>query len=209
MIGIIDYGVGNVSAFLNVFQEIGVPVAIVTEPTAIKSVDKLILPGVGSFDYAMQAFNDAGFREYTEEAVLARDVPILGICVGMQMLANSSDEGMLPGFGWLDASVKRLSRAKISNGGLLPLPHMGWNDVVPTNAGVESLFEGISITESKFYFLHSYFFSPNDKLIALAEVEYGIKFCCAASKKNIYGVQFHPEKSHGAGAKLLKNFSKL
>ena len=201
MIGVIDYGVGNVKAFLNVFHRLGVAAVRVNAAEDMAHTRSLILPGVGSFDHAMRALNDSGMRDTLERRVLEDCVPILGICVGMQMLAQTSDEGKLPGLGWLAARVKKLDGITA-----LPLPHMGWNniDLDPKCP----LFKGF-VDSPLFYFLHSYYFSSTDADDITAEANYGTNFSCAVQKGNIFGIQCHPEKSHENGALLLKNFSEL
>jgi glutamine amidotransferase len=204
MIAIIDYGVGNIRAFVNIYKQLNVSIKIAQTAEDLTGVSKLILPGVGSFDYAMQRLEQSGMGPTLNELVLNNEVPIIGICVGMQMLAKSSDEGELPGLGWIDATVKKFDASKIKYS--THLPHMGWNDVKPV---VENkLLIGLE-SEAKFYFLHSYYFQCNQQVDEIAICEYGIDFTCAVNFKNIYGVQFHPEKSHQYGIQLLQNFSNL
>lgn len=204
MIALINYGLGNIQAFVNVYQRLHIPVTIATSAEEIRKADKLILPGVGHFDHAMQLFNASGMRDAVEQQVLQQQVPILGICVGMQMLANRSDEGSEQGLGWIDGEVKSLQTAipPLLN---LPLPHMGWNDVSPVVAN--PLFDGFDVNDSRFYFLHSYYFACANAQHEIASAYYGLNFCCAVNRNNIYGVQFHPEKSHHFGEQLLKNFA--
>lgn len=203
MIGIISYGVGNVQAFLNIYQKLHIPAIEVKTVRELDSCEKLILPGVGAFDHAMNLFNASGMAESVNELVLNKKTPVLGVCVGMQMMANSSDEGMQPGLSWIDAKVKKFDESKISF--KTHLPHMGWNDIVIVkNSG---LFSGL--TSPKYYFLHSYYFDCNEPDDAIAVTEYGINFVSAANHDNVYGVQFHPEKSHRFGIKLLENFAVL
>lgn len=204
MIGIIDYGVGNIRAFINIYKKLSIPVKLVTTEEEFKGIEKLILPGVGSFDYAMERLQLSGMRSKLDALVVENSIPILGICVGMQMLAETSDEGSLRGLGWIDASVKKFDTSKIPFD--THLPHMGWNDVNPI--GNSKLFDGLQ-DNSKFYFLHSYYFLPNNADMEIAATDYGIHFCCAVNYKNIYGVQFHPEKSHQYGIRLLNNFAKI
>jgi glutamine amidotransferase len=204
MITIIDYGLGNIRAFLNVYQRIGINVMIGHNVNDIKNATKLILPGVGSFDYAMKLLNSSGLRSEVEKQVFENKIPLIGICVGMQMLAKSSDEGMLPGLGWIDGKVKKF------NTHLIPfktqLPHMGWNTILIKKSN--NLLDNLS-ENTRFYFLHSYYFECNNADDIIAETEYGLKFSSAVNNKNIYGIQFHPEKSHSNGVHLLHNFANL
>ena len=204
MISIIDYGLGNVGAFFNIYREMNIDVRYVKNRDELKGSTKLILPGVGSFDLAMKLFQDSGMSEAVTEMVFNQKIPILGICVGMQMLADSSDEGHLPGLGWIPGKVKKIDESNIKQ--RTHLPHMGWNDIVVR--GKNLLFQGLE-KDAKFYFLHSYFFDSANSETVLADVEYGNIIPCAVGSDNVYGVQFHPEKSHSYGAKLLKNFAEL
>ena len=204
MITIIDYGVGNINAFVNVYKRVNIRVKIAETAADLEDAQKLILPGVGHFDHAMSELIKSGMREKLDELVLIKKLPVIGICVGMQMMGNDSDEGTMKGLGWIDASIKKFDETKIHQG--TRLPHMGWNDVAPVK--VNPLFEGLE-TEALFYFLHSYFFECNDSSDILATSEYGGKFACAAQHENIYGIQFHPEKSHSYGETLLHNFAKI
>jgi glutamine amidotransferase len=204
MITIIDYGVGNINAFVNVYKRLDIPTRIANSAADLENVQKLILPGVGHFDHAMIELLNSGMLHKLNELVLCKRIPVMGICVGMQLMANSSEEGTHQGLGWIDASVKKFDEAKIDL--VTRLPHMGWNDVIPVVSN--PLFDGLE-QESLFYFLHSYFFDCNDKNNVLATTDYGDTFTSAAYSQNIYGVQFHPEKSHKYGEKLLHNFAKL
>ncbi len=204
MITIIDYGVGNVKAFLNTYKKLGIKVSVAQNPNDIRAAEKLILPGVGHFDYAMQCFFNSGMMEITNEIVLNRKTPILGVCVGMQMLAKSSDEGRLPGLGWVNADVLKFDSAQSSEFGRLP--HMGWNDVISQKEN--PLLLDLE-TNAKFYFLHSYYFNCMDSEDSVAISHYGFDFTSIINHQNIYGVQFHPEKSHHFGVQLLKNFAKI
>ena len=204
MITIIDYGLGNIKAFLNVYKRLNIQVAIAHQKEDLKNVSKIILPGVGAFDHAMNLLKQSGMKESLDELVLGRQIPVIGICVGMQILANSSEEGVLPGLGWIDGVVKKFDVTNLSH--KTHLPHMGWNNVVPSTD--HFLLNGLSET-SRFYFLHSYCFFCNNEKDAIAHSEYGIRFTCAVAHKNIFGVQFHPEKSHHNGVQLLKNFAEI
>jgi glutamine amidotransferase len=204
MITIIDYGLGNIKAFVNLYKRLNVPISVAKCADDLNGSTKLILPGVGAFDHAMQLLNQSGMRDTIDRLVLQQKVPIMGICVGMQILAHFSDEGHLPGLGWIKGQVRKFDVS------LLPantyLPHMGWNDVKPVIAN--PLFANLE-TDARFYFLHSYYFDCDSRQDVLAESVYGKSFSCAVHYNNIYGVQFHPEKSHHFGIQLLKNFSDL
>jgi glutamine amidotransferase len=204
MIGILSYGLGNIKAFENIYRKNNVPVKIVSQAADLSGVERLILPGVGAFDHAMERFNESGLRSAVEEMVLVHKMPVIGICVGMQMLANGSDEGQLPGLGWVPGYVKKFDESTIPYD--THLPHMGWNDVSAHDE--TSLFAEMQ-EPLKYYFLHSYYFDNENQEQALATAEYGIRFTCAVQNRNVYGVQFHPEKSHYCGIQLLLNFSKL
>jgi glutamine amidotransferase len=204
MITIVDYGLGNIAAFANVYNRANINVSIARTADDLKGASKLILPGVGHFDHAMELLQQSGMRDKLDDLVLRERAPVIGICVGMQILARSSEEGRLPGLGWLDADVKAFkSRAATKD---MALPHMGWNDVRPTSAN--KLFEELE-TGARFYFLHSYYFDCDRQQDVLAICNYGADFGCAVHSANIYGVQFHPEKSHRFGTCLLKNFAEL
>ncbi len=205
MIALIDYGIGNLQAFLNLYQRLHIPVTVATTAEHIEQADKLILPGVGHFDHAMQLFNASSMKDAIVRRVTTEGIPIIGICVGMQMLAYSSDEGIERGLGWVPGHVRSLKHAVAQTN--LPMPHMGWNDVVPS---VDApLFKNFTADDTRFYFLHSYYFEPEHSDFCMARCDYGITFSCAVSKGNVFGVQFHPEKSHHFGEQLLKNFAEL
>lgn len=204
MIVIIDYGLGNILAFVNTFKRMNIPVTVVGNAGELSKATKLILPGVGAFDHAMEMLHASGMRQPLNELVLERKVPILGICVGMQILADFSEEGDLPGLGWIPGRVRAFKSKPQSAG--LPLPHMGWNDVHPVKN--QRLFKGLE-TDARFYFLHSYFFECDKQDNVVAVADYGMNFTCAVLSKNVYGVQFHPEKSHQWGMQLLKNFAEV
>jgi len=204
MISIVDYGLGNIRAFLNVFKRLNIEARTAATPAELQGADKVILPGVGHFDHAMQRLEQSGMRPVLDELALERRVPVLGVCVGMQMLGTASEEGTLPGLGWIDAKVRHFGA--LAPSGELPLPHMGWNDVRPV-AG-NPLFAGLG-SDARFYFLHSYYFDCTHQSDRLADASYGGDFACAVNSGNIYGVQFHPEKSHSCGTRLLQNFADL
>jgi len=204
MITIIDYGVGNIKAFYNIFSKLSVNVKIAQKPKDLINATKLILPGVGHFDYAMKRFSESGMLNVVDEMVMNHNIPILGICVGMQMLAKTSEEGVMPGLGWINATVKKIDTNLLSQ--TTRLPHMGWNDVsVKTE---NPLLKNLEFN-SRFYFLHSYYFETNLASDSIAFSNYGKEFTCVVNHKNIYGVQFHPEKSHHYGVQLLNNFANI
>lgn len=202
MIGILDYGVGNVNAFLNVYKRLGIHAKAISDPSCLHLASHLVLPGVGSFDYAMDRFNASGLKGPTEERVIDSGIPLLGVCVGMQMLASRSDEGFLPGLNWIPGTVQRFS---VYNQCKLPLPHMGWNDLVLERE--DKITGGLDV--ASFYFLHSFVYRSEDSNAVLASSDYGGKFEVVINKNNIYGIQCHPEKSHTFGSKFLKNFSEI
>lgn len=204
MIHIVDYGLGNVQAFLTMFKRLGLEATRAKTATDLMGACKIILPGVGAFDHAIELLDQSGMRPVLETLVVKDKVPVLGICVGMQILATSSEEGRLPGLGWVPGKVRSFRSNEQSTS--LPLPHMGWNDVQPKSDS--SIFAGLE-SDARFYFLHSYFFECDDPSHVAATAFYGLDFSCAVSAGNVYGVQFHPEKSHHFGAQLLKNFAEL
>jgi glutamine amidotransferase len=202
MIGVVDYGVGNITAFLNLLKRLG------HEAVAVRSVDqfhlvhRLILPGVGSFDHAMIGLNRSGLRSELERVVSEDARPVLGVCVGMQMLGDESEEGKEAGLGWIPGKVARLTGPQGTQ--KLRLPHMGWNDVEPVSS--DCVFQGSH--KPRFYFLHSYAFVPDDSRHVLAHSQYGDEIVAAVRRGHVWGTQFHPEKSHGWGADLLNNFAR-
>lgn len=204
MITLIDYGVGNIFAFQNVYKRLDIPTKIAKTASDLEHTEKIILPGVGSFDYAMKRLNASGMREKLDELVLQNKVPVIGICVGMQMMGNKSDEGREDGLKWIDADILKFDENLIRQ--RTKLPHMGWNDVTPVKD--HPLFYGLE-KNAIFYFLHSYYFNCNNPADTLAVSDYGLQFTSAANRNNIFGIQFHPEKSHQYGEKLLNNFAKI
>lgn len=204
MIAVIDYGLGNIKAFANVYTRLNIPFKVASKAEDLQGATRFILPGVGAFDYAMSRLHQSGMREPLEKLVLLDKLPVLGICVGMQILAKSSEEGILPGLGWIDAEVKKIDASGLSH--RPKLPHMGWDKVLLVRS--DPLLNGLD-GSPRFYFLHSYYFSCNNQEDVLAETEYGSKFACAVKHGNIYGVQFHPEKSHHNGINILKNFGTI
>lgn len=201
MIRIIDYGLGNVASFLNAYKALNIQCDVARHPSDLENASHIILPGVGSFDFAMNLFNSSGLRDVVESKVVENKVPLLGICVGMQILGDQSEEGSQKGLGWINGSIEKL---KTADSNRFPLPHMGWNSINITTEN--KLFDNVD-KQKGFYFLHSYIFQANKYQIASAD--YTVEFCCSINNENIYGVQFHPEKSLSNGLELLKNFSNI
>lgn len=204
MITIIDYGSGNISAIENIYEKLKIPVKIAKTPEDVVGSDKLFLPGVGAFDETIAKLDHTGFREVLDQEVKVNKVPIIGICVGMQILAESSEEGELPGLGYIKGRVRKLDQTLLS--AKPKLPHLGWNHVNVLRPS--QLFSGID-HDIGFYFLHTYYFECSDTENILATTEYGKTFPSAVYAENVYGCQFHPEKSHHNGVSLLKNFALL
>lgn len=205
MIRIVDYGVGNIQAFMTLYKRLGIDAQRAHAAEDLAGATRLILPGVGHFDHSMQRLNDSGMRPALEAMVLGQGVPVLGVCVGMQMLAAGSDEGSLPGLNWVPGRVRAFATNPLSAS--LPMPHMGWNDVHPA-AGSQMFSTGFD-DSAQFYFLHSFYFDAQDKADVAATAHYGLDFDAVVSRGHIHGVQCHPEKSHHWGAQLLKNFAEL
>ena len=200
MTGIVDYGMGNLGSVKRKLDRIGVESVISSKPDELAACKKLILPGVGHFGMAVGELKKRGLWDYLNEAVLNQKKPILGICLGMQLMAKTSEEGDAEGFGWFDATVVRF---RIEDTLRYKIPHMGWNGV--TVEKESPLFEGIHRT-SGFYFVHAYHMVCKEETDILNQTIYNIPFVSAVEKGNIIGVQYHPEKSHDAGERLLRNF---
>ncbi len=201
MIVIVDYGMGNLGSILNMFRRIGVRTRVAGDPESVRTAEKILLPGVGSFDAAMQRIDASGFREVLDHKAMEERVPVLGICLGMQLLTRRSEEGSLPGLGWIDADTRRFP----SSPGL-KVPHMGWNVAEPTR---ESPLTAELPEDSRFYFVHSYFVRVDDSEHSVMRTTHGVEFDAAVQRDNIFGAQFHPEKSHKFGMRLLSNFAAL
>ena len=202
MITIIDYGMGNIGSMVNMLKKIGFSSNVTSDIKLISSAKKIILPGVGSFDAAMSSINSIkGLKETLTNSVMVNKTPILGVCLGMQLLTMESEEGKLPGLAWIDAKT-----IKFSDNKMLKVPHMGWN-VVKSNNNTPLTDDGDS--ELRFYFVHSYYVLVKNQKNSAMKTTYGIEFDSAIQNNNIYGVQFHPEKSHTYGMNLLKNFCNL
>lgn len=198
---IIDYGMGNLGSVLNMLRRVGAPAWISGDPDEIARAGKILLPGVGSYDQAMKAIATSGIREVLDHKALVEKVPVLGICLGMQLLVDGSEEGNEPGLGWISGQARRFPK-----GSGLKVPHMGWNRASP--ASDDPLTRDLG-DEARFYFVHSYYVSadrPEDRLL---RTSYGVEFDAGIRSGNIWGVQFHPEKSHRFGKQLLKNFAEI
>jgi len=204
MIAIVNYGLGNIHAIANIYKRLNIPARIASSAEDLTQAQKIVLPGVGAFDWAMTRLDQSGMRECLDDLVLCKGRPVLGICVGMQMMAKRSDEGRLEGLGWIDADVRRFDEDSFAH--KTRLPHMGWNDVVPRKDG--GLFRGLE-SGARFYFLHSYYFAPSQEGDVLAITDYNGSYASCVRSGNIFGVQFHPEKSHQWGIQLLNNFAEL
>jgi imidazole glycerol-phosphate synthase subunit HisH len=199
-ITIVDYGMGNLGSIQNMFKRIGVSATITRDLEQISQASKLVLPGVGAFDAAMTRIKNNQLIPVLNHKALVEKIPILGICLGMQLLTHGSEEGNQPGLGWIDGSCHRFSAE--AN---LKVPHMGWNRVTPMakNLLIEDLPE-----EARFYFVHSYYVKTQKPENIVLEATYGVSFAAAIQSNNILGTQFHPEKSHRFGMKLLENFAR-
>lgn len=201
LVAVVDYGVGNVGSIRNMLRKVGATHTVVTSPTELEAAGKIILPGVGAFDNAMQRLNDTGFLTTLTTLVLEQYRPVLGICLGMQLLTRRSEEGSLPGLGWVAADTVSFQTEAMDSA--QRIPHMGWNTV--TVKKPTPLFE-VNGEEQRFYFTHSYHVVCDDVADVLTETHYGYKFVSAFSRGNIYGAQFHPEKSHRFGMAFLRHF---
>jgi glutamine amidotransferase len=204
MICITDYGIGNVAAFETVYKRLGVPAKRARVPADFRAATHLVLPGVGHFDRAMHLLAESGLMPTLHQLVCEEHLPVLGICVGMQMLSEGSDEGLLPGLNWIPGRVKSFALDPEARD--LPSPHMGWNDVRPVRG---KLLADASGPRPSFYFLHSYFFDAKCPEDVAGVTRYGREFPAAVSRGNVHGVQFHPEKSHSCGVELLRRFATL
>lgn len=200
MIGVLDYGLGNVKAFLNIFEKADIEAQPIKTKENLFNSEKIILPGVGSFDSAIECLTDSGLLNSLNHEVLEEKKPVLGVCVGMQIMANCSEEGNRKGLGWIDGEVKRFNRNIPKK--KLYIPHIGWNHLTMSKG--EELFHDLS--NPLFYFLHSYHFVPNNKKDIISTTNYGYEFVSGIRNGNIWATQFHPEKSHDWGVILLKNF---
>ena len=200
MIGVISYGLGNTDAIINILREMGENHLLINNPNQLdKNINRIILPGVGSFDYAIELLKKKNFTEAIKNFVKSQNNYLLGICLGMQILANESDEGIKSGLGLIPGKIKKFKNIKI-------IPHVGWNNIKISNSS--NLLLNID-DNSRFYFLHSYYFDLDSRENEVASSFYFNNFSSVVMNKNIFGVQFHPEKSHDFGKKLIKNFANL
>lgn len=202
IITIIDYGVGNLASVKNMLKKAGFESVLASDNSSIENADKIILPGIGAFDHCMQRFNASGLRSLVTRKVIEEKVPLLGICVGLQMLMENSEEGSEPGLGWIAGKTVKFKKEKLGD---LKIPHMGWTDVEIVKPSELTKDLG---NEPRFYFVHSFYVQPDNKEDELLRANYGYDFTAGVSHDNIYGVQFHPEKSHKYGMKILENFSR-
>jgi len=204
MIVIVDYGMGNLGSIQNMLRRLGQDSTVTAEKEIIARASKLILPGVGAFDTGMQRLNDLQLVTLLNEKALVERVPVLGICLGMQLITNSSEEGALPGLGWIPARTLKFQVNEFD----LRTPHMGWNEVEPSND--HHLFKVPPGQSSfRYYFVHTYFVECEDHANVIGWTNYGNRFASAIASGNVMGTQFHPEKSHKFGMALLKSFSDM
>lgn len=201
MITIINYNAGNIKSIQNMLKRIGAKSCISSDATEIEQAEKLILPGVGHFDYGMNNLKQSGLIEVLNKKVLIDKIPLLGICLGAQLLGNRSEEGVEKGLGWIDMDIVKFDKTKMPDH--LKIPHMSWNEIIVKKDS--ALLKGLD-NNSRFYFVHSYHMKCNNVNDVLANTNYGYEFTSAVEKENIFGVQFHPEKSHKFGMRLLENF---
>lgn len=200
-ISVIDYGAGNIASVVNMIRHVGGEAEVISSPDDLAQASKLLLPGVGAFDHAMKCLREGGWLPELNRCALQNEVPVMGICLGMQLMCASSEEGVEQGLSWIDASVRRFNfEAQHLR---LKVPHMGWNAVEVVKP--DPVFDDHS-TPRRFYFVHSYYVSCHDKSDVLLECNYGQKFVAGFQSKNIWGFQFHPEKSHKFGMEIFKRF---
>lgn len=201
MLTIVDYGVGNLASIKNILKKIGTESVITSDIKIIASAGKLILPGVGAFDTCVQKLKESGLKELLNKKALQEKTPLLGVCVGMQLLMEGSEEGNLPGLGWIKGTIVKFRTDDLPGG--YKIPHMGWTEVELNRPS--GLFKNM-YEEPRFYFVHSYYPKPDDEQDIMLYARYGYRFAAGLEHENILGVQFHPEKSHKFGMKLLQNF---
>ena len=201
MISVLDYGMGNIGSILNMFKWIGVESEVCDDLSSLENAQKLVLPGVGAFDHAMSRIRELGMFDILNQKALVEEIPILGICLGMQLITRGSEEGEMEGFGWIPAEARRFPESSS-----LKIPHMGWN--VVTSDKESELTLGFE-EQTRFYFVHSYAVFSDNPETCILKTSYGVDFDSAIQKGQIFGVQFHPEKSHRFGAELFRNFANL
>jgi glutamine amidotransferase len=201
-IAVVNTGVGNVRAIPNMLRRLGASVQISNEVRVVENGDCIMLPGVGSYDAAARRLSENGLKETLDRKALHQGVPILGICLGMQLMADGSEEGLELGFGWIPGRLKRF-QPKDGREKPIRVPHMGWN--VLEDIEDEPLYAGME-SEARFYFDHSYYWQPENQYNYCGVVEYGVRFAAGVKSGNLYGVQFHPEKSHRFGLQMFRNF---
>ena len=204
MIAIVDYKMGNIGSVRNMLKKVGARSIITSDVDEIAAAEKLILPGVGAFDVAMTHINEMGLLDVLNEKVLGDAAPVLGICLGIQLLTRRSEEGELPGLGWIDGETIRFRFDQARTG--LKIPHMGWNEVHPRRT--DTLFKDMD-PDAGYYFVHSYHVKCDDEDEVLATTHHGYDFVCAVQKGAIMGTQFHPEKSHRHGMQVLRHFVEM
>mgnify|MGYP000644209179 CR=1 FL=1 len=203
MLAIVDYGAGNIGSVMNMLKRLSIPAIRATSPDQLTSASGIILPGVGAFDYCMSRFNASGLRETADAIVAQGSKPLLGICVGLQMMFRGSEEGQEKGLSWIDGDVVRFDPSKMDQA--LKIPHMGWSFV-----DAQPRFTPLAgIEKPRFYFVHSYHAVCDDKADEAATAHYGYDFTCGIARGQLYGAQFHPEKSHKYGMATLRNFAKM
>lgn len=206
MIAIVDYGLGNLGSIANMLRKIGAKPSITSDPIVLQDAEKIILPGVGAFDTGMHHLIQSGLLDILNRKALIERVPVLGICLGAQMMTESSEEGTSKGLGWFKARTLKFDFSKIP--GKWPLPNIGWRDVV--DVGHSRLLAGFDEVP-RFYFVHAYYMKPDtdfDEIVSMKS-SYGIEYVCGLSNDNLHCVQFHPEKSHKFGMQLLRNFTEM
>ena len=204
MIGIINYGSGNIHAIAKIYNNLNIENQLISNPKELNNANKLILPGVGSYDATMKQLIESGLKDEMNKLVLREKIPVLGICVGLQVMGYGSEEGKLSGLGWIPGKVKKFNTLKIES--KPKLPHMGWNQI--NDKRKHPLFDGID-KDFGFYFVHSFHFECEQNKNILSTSTYGYEFTSSIYKDHIFGTQFHPEKSHSNGIKLFKNFAEL
>ena len=204
-ISVIDYGIGNSASIINMVHKAGGQASLCSSPECLESTSAIILPGIGSFDNGMDKLKETGFLDVIENKVFDEKKPFLGICLGMQLLFESSEEGQKKGLGWLRGEVIKFDFSSLDLAQLHKVPHMGWNIVRPIN--FNNLYAGLE-GKPRFYFVHSYHVQCSDASDILATSQYGYEFTCSVRHNNIWGAQFHPEKSHRYGVQFFKNFLK-